>query len=93
MESCKIVPYLRYSNLIINANKMVLSKKAITKINTIEIRLKLGLAFNVTEQAIIRYITNNEKDGPLTRATALRLIQTETGLTESEILVDSKITA
>jgi hypothetical protein len=71
---------------------MILTKKALKRINTIEMRLKLGLALKVTEQAIIRYITNNDEDGPLTKASAMMLIKKETGLTDSEIL-DSKVTA
>jgi hypothetical protein len=72
---------------------MILSETALAKVNITEIRLKLGLALKVTEQAIIRYISNNEDDGPLTKAIAQRLIKIETGLSDADILIESKVEA
>jgi len=72
---------------------MILTQTALAKANVTEVRLKLGLALKVTEQAIIRYLTENKEDGPLSKASALRVIREETGLIESEILTDNTVTA
>jgi hypothetical protein len=72
---------------------MTLTETALNAVNKTEIRLKLALALKKTEQAIIRYITNNEDDGPLTKAIVQQLIKKETGLTDAEILTDDKVMA
>ncbi len=71
---------------------MQLTEIGIQKLNTVENRLKLGLFLGITEQSVIRYITNNTEDGPLTRQYVKPYICDLTGLTESELL-EEKITA
>lgn len=68
---------------------MILTKKALNEINVTETRLKLGLALKVTEQAVIRYITENKEDGPLTKASALKVIREETGFIDNQILLEA----
>lgn len=65
-------------------NKMKLTTIALEKIDTMSIRMKIGLALGKSESAVRRYIINNDDD--LTKAAALEVIKNETGLTESEIL-------
>lgn len=62
---------------------MNLKESALKAINTQRTRLSLALALNVTEQTIIRYITNN--DDSLTKAAALKVIKEQTGLSEDEL--------
>lgn len=52
-------------------------------------RTRLALALNFTERWILKCIQENKQDGPLTKATALKVLRKETGLNQSEILVDS----
>jgi hypothetical protein len=68
---------------------MALTTKALTAINNKTTRPKLALALDVSEQTIIRYIAANSDD--LTKAAALAVIRTETGLTDDEILESSLV--
>jgi hypothetical protein len=52
--------------------------------------LALALALDISEQWMRRVIENNKSNGPLTTVTALGVIRQETGLNDSEILVDSE---
>lgn len=63
---------------------MKLTKVALDRINTKEIRPLLALALRKSESTILRYIYNNEDD--LTKAAAMQVIRKETGLKDSEIL-------
>lgn len=63
---------------------MKLTQKAINKIKDPQIRMKIALALKVSDQTITRYINNNDEE--LTKAAALEVIRTETGLTDKEIL-------
>jgi hypothetical protein len=63
---------------------MKLTKLALHKINTKDIRPRLAIALGKSESTIFRYIANNDED--LTKAAALMVIRKETGLTDSEIL-------
>jgi len=52
--------------------------------------LALALALDISEQWMRRVVENNKSNGPLTTVTALGIIRQETGLNDSEILVDSE---
>lgn len=68
---------------------MKLSGKAITTIrNNTELKTKLALAMKCSVYTIDRWIRDNSDD--LTKAAALAVIREETGLTDSEILMDSE---
>lgn len=49
---------------------------------------RLAKAIEVSDPTVYRYISDN--DDNLTKAAALAVIREETGLTDSEILVDSE---
>lgn len=66
---------------------MKLSKKALNAI-TPKTRLKLALGLDCTEQWMIQLIDKNKDNGPLTTATALKILRQETGLSDSQILVE-----
>lgn len=68
---------------------MKLSKKALKKIDAADTRLKLALAMGFSETWIRKCIKKNKENGPLTTISALRIIQRETGLNESEVLTES----
>jgi len=63
---------------------MKLTPIALEKINTLPIRMKIALALGKSESSVRRYIIDN--DDSLTKAAALEVIKTETGLTDEEIL-------
>jgi len=69
---------------------MKLTKKAIKRIKEQAPRLKLALALGFSEQWIVKVIDANKANGPLTTATALRVIREETGLTDSELLEEEE---
>lgn len=56
-------------------------------------RARLQLELDKSEYTINRYISENEINGDLTKAAALKVIQEETGLAQDKILEDSKATA
>jgi adenosine/AMP kinase len=70
---------------------MQLKDDVLKKINTPGVRLKLAFALEVTEQTIIRYITNN--DEKLTLAASMAVIREETGLKDSQILEKRNVAA
>lgn len=72
---------------------MILTKKAIKKINVLKTRLLLALAMDFTEQWIIKLLDANKENGPLTTAMALKVIKEQTGLKDSEILEEEPVTA
>lgn len=72
---------------------MKLSKKAIKGIKNQATRLKLALAMGFSEQWIIKVIEANKQNGPLTTATALRVIREELGISDQEILDEEKVSA
>lgn len=65
---------------------MKLSTIALDQINKTPTRLKLALELGCTERWISRLIKDNETDGDLTKASAIRVIREETGLTDDQIL-------
>lgn len=67
---------------------MKLTQTALNKLNTTRTRLLVALALGVSERWIIACIKSNENDGLLTKATALKIIKEETGLTDAEILTE-----
>lgn len=69
---------------------MKLTKKALKSLNNLESRLKLAMAFKVTERQVSRLIKDNKEDGKLTNATSLRLIREITGLIDSQILEETE---
>ena len=71
---------------------MRLTQTALNKI-TVKTRVLIALALDLSEQTVNRYLTQNREDGPITRVTALKIIQEETGLTQDQILTESKATA
>lgn len=71
--------------------KMKLTTTALELIDTMAIRMKIGLALNKSESAVRRYIKDN--DDNLTKAASLEVIKSETGLAESEILITEKAEA
>lgn len=72
---------------------MKLSKKAIKGIKNQACRLKLALAMGFSEQWITKVIDANKQNGPLTTIKAMQVIREETGLTDSEILEEEKVSA
>lgn len=72
---------------------MKLSERAITEINKRPIILRLALALDFTELWINKLIAANKENAALTNAMALKVIREETGLTDSEILEEEKLTA
>lgn len=68
---------------------MKLTKLALERIATQQIRLKLAIALSCSEGTINRYIRNNDDD--LTKAAALQVIRDETDLTDSEILESTEV--
>lgn len=64
----------------------MLTKTALKKINNVSTRLKIATALGVSEQTVIRYISENHEN--LTKAAALKVIRDETKLTDNQILKD-----
>jgi hypothetical protein len=54
--------------------------------------LKLAIALDCSEQWIIKVLSANKFNGPLTTAAALKVIREETGLTDTDILVEEELT-
>lgn len=73
-----------------NTQKMKLTDKAIEVVKKPAVRRRLADALDCTDQTIIRYIKENEPNGDLTKAAALKTIAEETGLATDEILEDSE---
>lgn len=69
---------------------MKLSKKALKGIRAQPQRLKLALAMGFSQQWIDKVIAANKSNGPLTTASALKVIREETGLSDNEILEEEK---
>lgn len=65
---------------------MRLSPDAIAAIKAPRVRIKLAIELDCTDQSIVRYIKENEVNGPLTTAGALKVIREESGLTDKAIL-------
>lgn len=70
---------------------MKLTPIALKKIDVLEVRLRLALLFKVTERQISKLIKDNRDNGRLTTAAALKVISDETGLTQSQILAETKV--
>lgn len=49
-------------------------------------KIKIAAALNISLNTFYRLIKENDRDGDLTKATALRVIAGETGLGDSQIL-------
>lgn len=69
---------------------MKLTKKALKRLNQLEPRLKMAMAFQITERSVSRLIKDNKIDGQLTRASALKIIRELTGLTDDQILEETE---
>lgn len=70
---------------------MRLSAKAIKKIKkTNRIKNRLALTLNVSGYTVVRWLTENEENGSLTKAVALEIIKSETGFGDREILEEIK---
>jgi hypothetical protein len=72
---------------------MRITKRALTKINTVDGRIKLAGALKCTEQWIIKLIAANKNNGPLTTASALVIFRIETKLNDDQILEQEKVKA
>lgn len=72
---------------------MRLTKKALGAINKKDIRLKLALSLDCTEQWVIKMIVANKNNGPLTTASALDVIRQETKMKDDQILDKQKVVA
>lgn len=68
----------------------MLTENALKKINTVVNRLKIAFALQVSEQTIIRYISENHEN--LTKAAAMKVIREVTGYTDNEILLSEVTT-
>jgi hypothetical protein len=68
---------------------MKITEKAIALINTQQTRLRLALALGFSETWVRGLIHKNKDNGPLTTASALKVIREETGMGDSEILEDA----
>lgn len=66
---------------------MILTENAIELIKEPGIRRALTVLLSCVDQTIVRYIKNNDSNGPLTTVAAVQKIKEMTGLSESEILV------
>lgn len=58
--------------------------------NKLRIRNRLALELDYSQQSIENWLSENEHDGKLTTATALKIISEETGLTQDQILMESE---
>jgi phage repressor protein C with HTH and peptisase S24 domain len=65
---------------------MKITEQALEAINNKTTRNKLALALNFTERWIIKCISENKSNGPLTTAAALQVIREETDFTNDQIL-------
>jgi len=54
------------------------------------LRNRIAIELDCSEQTIRRWLNENEPDGDLTKASALKIISEETGLTNEEILTESQ---
>lgn len=69
---------------------MKLTKKAINKLDR-KRRLQIAIALNFSEQWINKVVAANKENGPLTTLKAIEIIRQETGLTDSDILIDTPV--
>lgn len=70
---------------------MKLSNKAIQNIDNQQCRLRLALTLGFSETWVRGLIQKNKPNGPLTTIAALKVIQSETGMSQSEILDVEKV--
>lgn len=70
---------------------MKLTQKALSKIKDPKVRARLVIALGVTDQSIMNYIKSNSDE--LTKAAALKVIREETGMDDSQILIEEQIRA
>jgi len=70
---------------------MKLTENAIAAIDNLESRLALAQALKFTETWIRSLITVNKENGPLTTASAMKVIRDLTGLDDSQILEESEV--
>lgn len=72
-----------------NKSKMKLSEKAITEVRgSRRIINLLAVEHDCNSRTVERWAETNEANGDLTKITSLKVISKETGLKQSEILVD-----
>lgn len=72
---------------------MILRETVIQKILENGLSLKLAEALDFTQGWIITLAKANKKNGPLTTASALKVIREFTGLSDSEILLEEVVEA
>lgn len=69
---------------------MKLSSAAISAI-TVRTKNRLALELDCSVPTVDRWIKDNEENGDLTKATAIRIISEETGLDSSQILEEDTV--
>ena len=70
---------------------MVLSKAATLAIRgSRTCRTRIAEELNVSDNTMFRWLSQNEKNGDLTKAIVLKVIREETGLSDDQILEDEK---
>lgn len=69
---------------------MKLTTIALERLDNLENRLRLAMAFMVTERRVSQMIKDNRNDGQLTKASALKLIREITGLLDEQILEETE---
>jgi DeoR/GlpR family transcriptional regulator of sugar metabolism len=68
---------------------MRIKQSVIDQLNTRDVRFAIASTLDVSEVSIRRYLNDNDDNGPLTTAGALRTIREKTGLTDAEILTEA----
>lgn len=70
---------------------MILTENALEQIKDPGVRRALTVVLSCVDQTIVRYIKNNDSNGPLTTVAAVQKIKECTGLSEDEILEEAPI--
>lgn len=74
-----------------NILKMKLTDQAIKLLKQKNVRMAIAVKLGFTDQWVYKSLNKNKDNGPLTTVHALRVIKKETGLTNSEILLEESI--
>lgn len=89
LEISRILVFLNLTIMSGENNQcMRLRQDVLQKINKPKIRLRLMQVLGVVERTINRHIATNSAE--LTKASALKVIREETGLTDEQILTEAE---